>query len=89
LKLVFGDDALQYQSYTETLWFNEEYTKSDKQTEDIFPHQHGGHRIYQNLQFQNRLMISGAETSPHHSGYMEGAVWAAQHAVTTIQKRNS
>jgi len=86
LKLVFGNDALAYTSYHETFWSNEVYTKSENQLHDIFPHQHGGHRIYQNLQFQNRLIISGAETSPHHSGYMEGAVWAAQQAVTKIKE---
>ncbi len=86
LKIVFGNAALDYESYHETLWSNEKYTKSDKQTDDIFPHQNGGHPLYQNPLFENRLIISGSETSPHHPGYMEGAVWAAEHTCKTIEQ---
>ena len=86
LKMVFGDAALDYESYHETLWSNEIYTKSDKQADNIFPHQNGGHPLYHNPLFENRLIISGSETSPHHPGYMEGAVWAAEHTYKTIKQ---
>ena len=83
LKMVFGADALAYKSYHETLWFEEEYTKSDQQTDAVFPHQNGGHPIYQKLFFDDRLLISGSETSVHHPGYMEGAI----HTVNFILQR--
>ena len=85
LKTVFGEEALHYTSYHETLWFKERYTKSNQQTDAVFPHQHGGHPVYQNLFFDGRLLISGSETSPYHPGYMEGAVWAAESAVERLQ----
>ncbi|MGB3142550.1 MAG: NAD(P)/FAD-dependent oxidoreductase [Maribacter sp.] len=89
LKMVFGADALAYESHHETLWFNEEYTKSDQQTDAVFPHQNGGHPLYQELFFDDRLLISGSETSPHHPGYMEGAIHAAQNVVSFVNKSQS
>lgn len=78
LHMVFGNEALNYVSYHETLWSQEDYTKSDSQREDVFPHQNGGHPMYQQPLFEDRLFISGSETSRHHPGYMEGAIYAAE-----------
>ncbi|TLP76748.1 flavin monoamine oxidase family protein [Maribacter sp. ACAM166] len=85
LKMVFGEQALDYESYHETLWFQEEFTKSAHQADNLFPHQNGGHPLYQNSLFENRLFISGSETSTHHSGYMEGAVFAVETALKLIK----
>lgn len=85
LKLVFGDDALNYVSYHETAWYNEEFTKSHRQADNLFPHQNGGHALYQEPLFDNKLFISGAETSKHHSGYMEGAIFAAESVVAKLK----
>ena len=85
LKMVFGDEALQYESYHETGWYNEEFTKSNRQEDNLFPHQNGGHALYQAPLFDNKLFISGAETSKHHSGYMEGAIFAAESVVVKLK----
>ena len=85
LQVVFGKEALTYASYHETLWSHEKFTKSDTQSDAIFPHQNGGHPLFKVPLFDTRLLISGSETSAHHSGYMEGAVFAAERAVSTIQ----
>ena len=85
LKLVFGDNALNYESYHETAWYNEEFTKSHRQADNLFPHQNGGHALYQAPLFNNKLFISGAETSKHHSGYMEGAIFAAESVVAKLK----
>ncbi len=85
LKMVFGEEALDYESFHETLWFQEEFTKSDKQADNLFPHQNGGHSLYQEPLFENKLFISGAETSKHHSGYMEGAIFAAESVVARLK----
>ncbi|WP_423998489.1 flavin monoamine oxidase family protein [Maribacter sp. IgM3_T14_3] len=85
LKMVFGEDALQYESYHETPWYQEEFTKSNRQAENLFPHQNGGHALYQAPLFENKLFISGAETSKHHSGYMEGAIFAAESVVAQLK----
>lgn len=86
LKMVFGDDALHYVAYHETAWFNEEFTKSDVQADHLFPHQNGGHTVFSKPLNGNKLFISGAETSKHHSGYMEGAIFAAESVVAKLKK---
>lgn len=86
LKMVFGEQALAYESYHETLWFNEEFTKSEHQLENLFPHQNGGHSLYQQSLFDDKLIISGSETSKHHSGYMEGAIFAAESVVASFAR---
>tara|TARA_R110002051_G_scaffold34256_3_gene76361 strand:- start:91034 stop:92098 length:1065 start_codon:yes stop_codon:yes gene_type:complete len=85
LKMVFGEEALMYDSYHETTWYNEEFTKSNRQEDSLFPHQNGGHALYQEPLFENKLFISGAETSKHHSGYMEGAIFAAESVVAKLK----
>jgi monoamine oxidase len=85
LKMVFGEEALMYESYHETTWYNEEFTKSNRQVNNLFPHQNGGHTLYQEPLFDNKLIISGAETSKHHSGYMEGAIFAAESVVAKLK----
>jgi len=86
LKMVFGEQALDYESYRETIWFQEEFTNSDKQADNLFPHQNGGHPLYQQPFFDNKLFISGSETSKHHSGYMEGAIFAAESVVANLNQ---
>ncbi|TDT47555.1 monoamine oxidase [Maribacter spongiicola] len=85
LKMVFGEEALQYESYLETAWYNEEFTKSNRQERNLFSHQNGGHALYQAPLFENKLFISGAETSKYHSGYMEGAIFAAKSVVAKLK----
>ncbi|WP_282074225.1 flavin monoamine oxidase family protein [Maribacter aquivivus] len=85
LKMVFGEDALQYESYHETPWYQEEFTKSNRQEDNLFPHQNGGHALYHEPLFDGKLFISGAETSKHHSGYMEGAIFAAESVVAKLK----
>jgi len=89
LKMVFGDQALQYESYHETVWYQEEFTKSNRQADNLFPHQNGGHSLYQEPLFGNKLFISGSETSKHHPGYMEGAIFAAESVVAKIKSLHS
>ena len=85
LKMVFGKEALQYESYHETAWYNEEFTKSNRQEDNLFPHQNGGHSLYQEPLLGGKLFISGSETSKHHSGYMEGAIFAAESVVARLK----
>jgi monoamine oxidase len=85
LKMVFGEEALHYEFYHETTWYNEEFTKSNRQEDNLFPHQNGGHSLFQEPLFGGKLFISGAETSKHHSGYMEGAIFAVESVVSKLK----
>ncbi len=77
LKKLFGDPALGYLSYEETIWKNEPFT-SISPDQFIFPHQNNGHDIYQQAFYNNKLFIGGTETSPQFGGYMEGAIQSAR-----------
>ncbi|MDH7444859.1 flavin monoamine oxidase family protein [Aquimarina sp. 2201CG14-23] len=77
LQKLFGNDALEYLAYEETVWKNESYTSVSLE-KFIFPHQNNGHTSYQKGFFDNKLFIAGSETAPAYGGYMEGAVLSAQ-----------
>ena len=67
----------EFLSYHEKIWRNEKLTFHPYLTQ-VFPHQNNGHKIYQNSLWEDRLIISGSETSLVHPGYMEGAVWSGE-----------
>ena len=73
---VFGEAGLNFTSYYETLWQQEDFT-GNKKPIGLVPHQNNGHAIYQKPAF-NKLYFANTETSPHYGGYMEGAVYMAE-----------
>ena len=81
---VFGQDALDFTSYHETIWAKEKQTKSPKQIAFLYPHQNNGHSLFRESYCENRLFFAGTETANQFPGYMEGAIIAAQNAVNTI-----
>ncbi|WP_339658946.1 NAD(P)/FAD-dependent oxidoreductase [Flavobacterium frigidarium] len=86
LEKVFGQEALQFTSYHETVWSKEEFTKSAKQIGFMYPHQNNGHPLFRKNYCDNRLLFAGTETAQQHPGYMEGAVVAAQRVANEILK---
>lgn len=86
LEKVFGQEALTFTSYHETVWSKEIHTKSTKQIGFMYPHQNNGHPLFRKNYCDNRLLFAGTETAQQHPGYMEGAVVAAQRAATEILK---
>jgi monoamine oxidase len=73
----FGKDAAGYLSYNEKVWANDINTHADY-AEYIMPHQNNGHPIYADALMNNKLYLSGSETSPYFSGYMDGAVYSGK-----------
>jgi monoamine oxidase len=51
---------------------------------DLFSHQNNGDELFADSWFDDRFFIAGTETSPHHGGYLEGAVFAAGRVVEKI-----
>lgn len=72
---VFGDEVNSLIDYQELDWGQEVYTGAPGLP--LFPHHNNGNLLYQNAAYGDRLFFSGTETSPHHGGYMEGAVFAS------------
>ena len=83
---VFGQEALEFTSYQETVWSKETATKSPKQIGFMYPHQNNGHPLFREAYCDNRLFFAGTETAKQYPGYMEGAVIAAENVVHTILK---
>lgn len=73
LKNTFGEKALNYIHYQEFIWNSEQYTfaKSDS---PLFPHQNNGHPVFRKCFFEDKLLISSAESAEFFAGYMDGAV---------------
>ena len=83
LKNIFGSRITEFLQYEECVWSEEHYTYQDS-AHSLFPHQNNGNPIFRDLYFDNRLIISGSETSSKFPGYMEGAVISAKETVRKI-----
>jgi monoamine oxidase len=83
LNRIFGEDAENYLDYQEKIWALEEFTKVPGGP-DLFSHQNNGDELFADSWFDDRFFIAGTETSPHHGGYLEGAVFAAGRVVEKI-----
>ena len=83
LEQTFGKEATLFTRYEECNWKEEEntYVISD---DELYPHRNNGNPIFSNNQYENRLIFSSTEVSPHFGGYMEGAVHSANEAIKRI-----
>ena len=85
LKSIFGDEALHMLEYHEFVW-SEDLNTYFPSNQFIFPHQNNGNIIFSDTLFDNRLLFSGTEVSPHYGGYMEGAVFIANETARKIKE---
>ena len=80
----YGPQAKDYLSYEEKVWRKDADTY-ETYVSHIVPHQNNGDSIYQNQYMDNRLIISGTETSPVFPGYMDGAVFSGMLAARWVR----
>lgn len=83
LKNIFGNSVTEFLTYEERVWSEEVATFQESHSQ-IYPHQNNGHPIFRTTYFEERLIISGSETSSRFPGYMEGAVLSAKETVRRI-----
>lgn len=76
LQSYYGNEALAFESYEECIWIDRKYT-STPSDRFLMPQANNGHHLFSNTYLDNRLFISGAETSSIFSGKMEGAITSA------------
>lgn len=88
LKNIFGGSVTEFLHYEECLW-SEELATFQESHAPLYPHQNNGHPIFRNTYFEQRLIVSGSETSSSFPGYMEGAVISAKETVRKIVKLQS
>jgi monoamine oxidase len=85
LQNVFGSKAAEFTEYHECIWSDEEHTFTPADT-FLFPHQNNGHPLFSETFFDEKLIISSAETAVEFAGYMDGAVSAGNRAAEIIIK---
>ncbi len=84
LKSYFGEEAMNFLSYNDKIW-NDKFIQS--RVESFLPaHANNGQSLYQSSYMNERLFFTGTETSKLHSGYMEGAVIAAEATAMAVSK---
>ena len=84
---LFGKDAANFESYSETVWADETFTKHEMQAKlNVIPHQNNGHPLFQKTYMGGKLFFSGTESIDEFSGYMEGAILSAKNTLKKILK---
>ena len=81
----FGLKALDFTEYHECIWSKEEHTFTATETL-LFPHQNNGNPIFRKSYFDDKLLISSAESAKNHAGYMDGAVSAGNSTAEKIMR---
>ncbi|WP_420574490.1 flavin monoamine oxidase family protein [Kordia sp.] len=83
LKKYLGDEVMNYLSYEEKDWSQDSYTASSN-IKSIYMSPRYGNSKFQEFYHDGRLLFSGAETSPIHGGYMDGAVFSGLNAAKKL-----
>ena len=83
LKKFYGAKAENHIRYIDQPWKSESLT-FETYDEEIIPHQHNGHSVYQKAYWNDRLYLAGSETASSFPGYMDGAVESARRVVEQI-----
>ncbi|MCI4651684.1 NAD(P)/FAD-dependent oxidoreductase [Phaeodactylibacter sp.] len=81
----FGQRALEYASYEETVWAKEPFTYAPYK-DQVLPHQNNGQEMYRKPYWNGRLFLAGSETANAFPGYMEGAVRSAEWVYQALSK---
>lgn len=73
LEKNFGAEARRYLSYQEKDWSLDDFTSCEK-LNSVYISPRYGNPIFKRSFYNSKLHFSGAETSPIHGGYMDGAI---------------
>jgi monoamine oxidase len=79
LELLLGKEVLNPSIYIDKVW-TDEFISAENQLIQT-PHQNNGHSLLQENYMNEKLFFSGTETAISFSGYMEGAVIAANNII--------
>jgi monoamine oxidase len=83
LQKYLGDEVLNYVTYKEKDWSQDSHTAC-KDIKSIYRSPQYGNPKFQEFYCNGKLLFSGAETSPIHGGYMDGAVFSGLNAAKKI-----
>lgn len=85
MKNVFGMEAEAFNDYVACIWSEEAHTYEASDT-FLLPHQNNGNPIFSQSFFDEKLLISSAESASEFPGYMNGAVYSANVVAKKIVK---
>jgi monoamine oxidase len=83
LQKYLGDEVLDYLSYEEKDWSQDIHTSCNNNM-PIYMRPSYGNPYFQEFYGNGKLLFSGAETSPVHGGYMDGAIYSGLYAAKKI-----
>lgn len=75
LKTYLGNEISQHLTYEEKDWSQDKNTACDT-IKSIYMSPKYGNPVFAKGYYRNKLIFSGAETSPVHGGYMDGAIYS-------------
>ena len=75
LKEYLGNEVQEYLSYEEKDWSLDLNTSCEK-IKSIYMSPQYGNPVFAKAYYSNKLLFSGAETSPVYGGYMDGAIYS-------------
>ena len=83
LQKYLGNEILEYLTYEEKDWSQDKFTNCDT-VKSIYMSPRYGNPIFQDFYGNGKILFSGAETSPVHGGYMDGAVYSGLNAANKL-----
>lgn len=79
LSQYLGREIMEFVLYEEKDWSQDKNTACEK-IKSIYMSPRYGDSAFAKAYYSNKLLFSGAETSPVYGGYMDGAIYSGKHA---------
>ena len=73
LSKYLGQEIMDYKTYGEKDWAQDSNTSCET-IKSVYMSPSYGHPVFEKMYLGNKLLFSGAETSPVYGGYMDGAI---------------
>lgn len=83
LETHLGAEIRNYISYQEKDWSIDDYTSCEK-LKSVYISPRYGNPLFKEFHMNHKILFSGAETSPVHGGYMDGAVYSGLNAASRL-----
>lgn len=83
LSKYLGPEIMHFKTYEEKDWSQDEHTSCET-IKSVYMSPAYGNPVFEKMYFGNKLLFSGAETSPVHGGYMDGAIYSASRAAKKV-----
>lgn len=75
LSKYLGQEIMDYKTYEEKDWSKDTNTATET-IKSVYMSPSYGNKVFEKMYLEGKLIFSGAETSPVHGGYMDGAIYS-------------